>query len=205
MENDYKKLIFTLTIEKFITKVKTSEKKRAKYYSSFSGPGRVNKLPVRLEKKGNVKTDEKGFYLDEKGEKIVANTRTVGKEGYFTINGQILYVGSPWKRAAMKKTLEEFFIPIVENLPVFKGSIIIDSELHSINNHKLADLDNLGYIYGKVLVDTMVNLGKLVDDKVPYITGPPTAPTFFPVETEDDRKFVYKFYQDLRPEILKLQ
>lgn len=202
MEN--KKHIFTLEIPKFITKVKTAEKKAAKYYSSISGPRRVNKLPVRLEKKGNVKTDSKGFYLDENGERIVANTRTVGKESLFNINGQILYVGSPWKRAAMKKALEEFFIPIVEKLPVFKGSIMIDAELHHVCDYKLADLDNLGYIYGKVLVDTMVNLGKLVDDKVPYVTKPPTAFEFHPVQSEEDRKFVYKFYQDLRPEILQL-
>ena len=55
----------------------------------------------------------------------------------------------------------------------------------------------------KILL-SMTNLGKIVDDKVPYITKPCSAPLFCPVETEDERKFVYHFYQDLRPEILKL-
>lgn len=202
---EQKILLHTLEIPKYITKVKTANKKNPKYYANSPGRGRVNKLPVRLSKKGSVVVDNKGFYLDENGNKIIANTRTVGKEAFFNINGQILYVGSPWQRAAMKKTLEEFFIPIVETLPVFRGSIIIEAELHCPLSSHLADLDNLGYIYGKVFVDTMVNMGKLIDDKVPYVTKPPTAFFFHPVSSEDDRKFVYHFFQDSRPEILKLQ
>lgn len=199
MENS--KLLHTLEIPKYITQVKTANKKRPKYYANSPGVGRVNKLPVRLEKKGNVRVDAKGYYLDEDGNKIVSNTRTVGKEGFFTINSQILYVGDKWKRAAMKKTLEEFFLPYLEQVPVFKGSIIMTSELHSLSS---LDLDNFGYIYGKVLVDTLVNTGKLVDDKAPYVTQPPTAPLWFPVESDEDRKLVFHFYQDLRPEILNL-
>jgi len=201
---ELKKHLYTLEIPKYITQVKTAEKKMSKYYSSIAGRSRVKKLPVRLEKKGHVKTDKFGFYLDENGERIVANTKTVGKPNLFNINSQILYVGRPWQRVAMKNTLEEFFLPILEQVPIFTGSIIMESEIHTVVGSKQADLDNVGYIYGKVLTDTLVNTGKLFDDSVPYVTKPCSSPLFFPVDTLDERKMVYHFYQDLRPEILKL-
>lgn len=204
MKRDLIEHLYTLEIPKYITKVKTAEKKRPKYYSSVAGRGRVRKLPVRLEKKGNVRTDSFGFYLDENGERVVANTRTVGKEAFVNINAQVLYVGKPWQRVAIKEGLEEFFIPYIETLPKFTGSIIMESEIYTTVGHHKADLDNLGYMYGKVLTDTMVNMGKLKDDSVPYITKPCSSPLFHPVSSEDDRKLVYHFYQDLRPEILQL-
>lgn len=196
-----KKHLFTLEIPKYITKVKTSEKRLPKYYANSPGRQKVNKCPTKL---GNPQVDSKGFYLDKDGNKIVANARSVGTPRFITINAQVLYVGNSWGRVAIKNALEEFYTPLVETLPVFTGSIIMESEIHTIVGHSQADLDNLGYMYGKVLTDTMTNLGKIADDKVPYVTKPCSAPLFCPVEFEDERKFVYHFYQDLRPEILKL-
>lgn len=204
MKHDLIRHICSLEIPKYIRIVKTAEAKRPKYYSNKSGPGRVNKLPVRLEKSGEYTIDAKGFYLNKQGEKIVANTRTVGKPNTFNINGQILYVGKPWQRAAMKATLAEFFTPLIEELPKFEGSIITECDIYTTIGHKQADLDNLGYIYGKVLMDTIVNNGKLEDDCVPYVTKPPTAPLFHPVSNDEERRLVYHFYQDLRPEIIHL-
>jgi len=201
MSNNIIQHLYTLEIPKFITKVQSSEKRRAKYYSNKAGPGRVNKCPVRLK---NPILDDKGFYLDTEGAKILANIRSVGTPKFIPINGQILYVGKPWDRAKLKIALEEYFIPFVETLPIFTGSIIMETELHTTIGHDKGDLDNLGYMYGKVLTDTMVNMGKLYDDSVPYVTKPCSAPLFFPVNSDEDRKLVYHFFQDLRPEILKL-
>ena len=193
--------LFTLEIPRYMTKVKVSEKRLPKYYAQTPGRQKVNKCPARL---GTPKVDRQGYYLDEGGNRIVANSRSAGSPRFITINAQVLYVGNSWGRVAIKNALEKFYIPFVETLPVFTGSIIMESEIHTIVGHSQADLDNLGYVYGKVLADTMIKLGKIVDDKVPCITKPCSAPLFFPVSTEDEKKFVYHFYQDLRPEILRL-
>lgn len=195
------KHLYTLEIPKYITQVKTANSIRPKYYSNKAGVGRVNKLPKRLT---NYTIDNKGFYLDSEGNKVVANTRSVGKERFISINAQVLYVGKPWERVSIKNGLEEFYLNYIENIPVFTGSIIMESEMHTVIGHSQGDLDNLGYMYGKVFLDTLVNAGRLIDDKVPYITKPCSAPLFVPVKNTDDRKLVFHFYQDERPEILKL-
>jgi len=200
MDKNFKH-IYTLEIPKYITSVQTSKSIRPKYYSNVAGIGRVNKCPKKLE---GAQVDNKGFYLDKYGNKIIANTKSVGKARQVPINAQILYVGSTWNRVAIKNGLEEFFIDYIKDMPIFIGSIAMECEIHIITGHSQADLDNLGYMYGKVLTDTMVNMGRLVDDKVPYVTKPCSAPLFYPVDSFDDRKLVYHFYQDERPEILKL-
>jgi hypothetical protein len=200
MDKNFKH-IYTLEIPKYITSVQTSKVIRPKYYSNVAGTGRVNKCPKRL---GDAEVDAKGFYIDKNGNRIIANTRNVGKPRLVPINAQILYVGSKWNRAAIKNGLEEFYIDYIKDMPVFTGSIVMESEIHTVIGHDQGDLDNLGYMYGKVLLDTMVNMGRLVDDKVPYVTKPCSAPLFYPVDSTDDRKLIFHFYQDERPEILKL-
>ena len=125
-------------------------------------------------------------------------------EKFISINGNVLYEGKPWDRKKIKDGLEEFFTPFVATLPKLEGPIIMECELYAPLHYHLPDLNNFGYMYEKVLSDTMVNMGKLKDDCVPYITKPGCAPLFIPVESEEDRKLVYHIYQDLRPEILQL-
>jgi len=202
--NSLFKKVYTLELPQFVTHVVTSQKRRPKYYSSIAGVGRVNKLPKRLEKEGYT-VDKFGFYLNKQGERIVANTRSVGTPKQVAINAQVLYVGKPWERVAMKNCLEEFFTPYVKEMPVFNFPIAMDCELHTLATYHTADLNNTGYIYEKVLTDVMVKQGKIFDDSIPYVTKPGSSPLFIPVESEDQRKLVYHIYQDLRPEILQMK
>jgi hypothetical protein len=196
--------VYTLELPQFVTHVQTSNKRRPKYYSSIAGPGRVNKLPKRLEKEGFI-IDKFGYYVNNEGERVVANTRSVGTPKLVAINSQVLYVGKPWERVAMKNCLQEFFTPYVKDMPVFNYPIAMDCELHTIANYHTADLNNTGYIYEKVLTDVMVKEGKIFDDSIPYVTKPGSSPLFVPIEDEKNRKLVYHIYKDLRPEILQLK
>jgi hypothetical protein len=201
---EYFELVYTLEMEDYITHVQTSEKRRPKYYSSIAGRGRVNKLPKRLEKEGYT-VDKFGFYINKEKERVVANTRSVGTPKQISINSQVLYVGKPWERVAMKNALEEFFLPYVNEMPVFNFPIAMECELHINATYHTADLNNTGYIYEKVLTDVMVKQGKIFDDSIPYITKPGSSPLYVPIEEGEKRKLIYKIYKDKREEILQLK
>ena len=74
-------------------------------------------------------------------------------------------------------------------------------ELHDVIGRGDWDLDNRAWVYLKVFLDTLTSNGVIFDDSIKYITQMPN-PVFFPVETKEESKFVFKFYQDDRPEIL---
>lgn len=204
MNKDLFEKVYTLELPNYLNKIRTAKSIRAKYYSTIPGSGRVNKLPKRLEKEGYT-VDKFGFYLNKNNERVVANTKSVGAERFLTINSQILYVGKPWERMAMKNALEAYFIPFVKEMPVFDFPIAMDCELHTVATYHTQDLNNTGYIYEKVLTDVMVKEGKIKDDSVPYVTKPGSSPLFIPVRKEEDRKLVYHIYKDLREEILQLK
>lgn len=199
-----KDLKFSLVLDQYPTSAITSKAKRPKYYSTVAGRGRVKKLPKTLEKKG-YNIDLEDYYVDLNGERIVANSRTVGKPGSLPINAQIFYVGKPFQRMAIKNFLTEYLTPFVKDMPKIDYPLYIESEVHAPYEHRLMDMNNIGYVWDKILTDIMVTEGKLVDDDPLYVTRPGSAPMYVPVDKFEDRKIVFNFYQDNRPEILKLR
>jgi hypothetical protein len=64
-------------------------------------------------------------------------------------------------------------------------------------------MNNIGFAWEKILTDVMTENGIIVDDSPLYITKPGSAPLFCPIDNFEDRRIVFKFYKDLRPEIEK--
>lgn len=200
--------LYSLTIPKFLTSVILSQSRRAKYYSTTSGPGRTKKLPKTLERKGYT-VDIFGYYLDNSGNRVISNTRSVGKPRLLPINNQYIYSGkgSHHSRTAIVDGLKGFLTPYVQTMPVFKETelpLFIDCELHTSLSGQLPDGDNFGNIYGKVFSDCMVREGKIPDDSYLYITKPCNSPMLYPVKDMEDRKLVYHFYHDNRKEVQQL-
>lgn len=195
-----KEFKFELVLDNYPLTAISSNSKRPKYYSSTPGRGRVNKLPKKMGKEG-YSIDIEGYYLDKTMQRVVANTKTVGKPGTIPINAQVFYVGKPFQRMIIKNFVQEYLDPFVALMPVIDYPLYMESEVHAMYQHRLPDMNNIGYVWDKILTDVMVKHGKIVDDSPLYLTRPGSAPLYYPVETEEERKIVIRFYKDLRPEI----
>ena len=195
-----KEFKFELVLDNYPLTAISSNSKRPKYYSSTPGRGRVNKLPKKMEKEG-YSIDIEGYYLDKTMQRVVANTKTVGKPGTIPINAQVFYVGKPFQRMIIKNFVQEYLDPFVAQMPVIDYPLYMESEIHAMYQHRLPDMNNIGYVWDKILTDVMVKHGKIVDDSPLYLTRPGSAPLYCPVETEEERKIVIRFYKDLRSEI----
>ena len=195
-----KEFKFELVLDNYPLTAISSNSKRPKYYSSTPGRGRVNKLPKKMEKEG-YSIDIEGYYLDKTMQRVVANTKTVGKPGTIPINAQVFYVGKPFQRMIIKNFVQEYLDPFVAQMPVIDYPLYMESEVHAMYQHRLPDMNNIGYVWDKILTDVMVKHGKIVDDSPLYLTRPGSAPLYCPVETDEERKIVIRFYKDLRSEI----
>lgn len=195
-----KEIKFQLVLEQYPTSAIISKSKRPKYYSSKPGRGRVNKLPKAMEKEGYT-IDIEGYYLNLQGERVISNTRTVGKPGTIPINAQVFYVGKPFQRMAIKNFVQEYLLPYVQEMEVIDYPVYIESEVHAVYEHRLPDMNNIGYVWDKILTDVMVDQGIIFDDSPLYITRPGSAPIYVPIDNPEDRKIVFRFYHDKRKEI----
>ena len=197
-----KEFKFELVINEYPINAIVSKSKNPKYYSNKPGRGRKHMLPKKLEKEGYT-IDLDGFYLNLNGERVISNTRTVGKPGTIPINAQIFYVGKPFQRMAVKNFLKALLTPLVVSMEKIDYPLIIKSEVYAPYEHKLPDMNNIGYAWEKILTDVMVENNILVDDDPLYVTHPGSAPLYTPIDNFKDRKLVFKFYHDKRIEIAK--
>lgn len=195
-----KEFKFELIIPDYPISAVVSKATRPKYYSVTPGRGRVKKLPKALEKAGYT-IDLDNFYLDKNGERVISNTKKVGKPGTIPINAQVFYVGKPFQRMAIKNFLTSYLTPFVQKMSKIDYPVYIESEIHAPYEHRLMDMNNIGYVWDKILTDIMVTEKVLFDDDPLYITRPGSAPLFCPVDNFEDRKIVFKFYKDTRKEI----
>lgn len=195
-----KEIKFQLVLEQYPTSAIVSKSRRPKYYSSKPGRGRVNKLPKKMEKEGYT-IDIEGYYLNLQGERVISNTGTVGKPGTIPINAQVFYVGKPFQRMAIKNFVQEYLLPYVQQMEVIDYPVYMESEVHAVYEHRLPDMNNIGYVWDKILTDVMVAEGIIFDDSPLYITKPGSAPLYVPIDNPENRKIVFRFYHDKRKEI----
>lgn len=197
--------LFSIVCKEYPIRVQMSRQTRPKYYSLRKGIGRVAKLPKRYKDK--VEIDKDGYFIFE-GERIVANSRSVGKPKYLPINNQYIYAGkgAHFTRTAIVNCLKEYFTPIVKEIPFVKDKIlIVDCELHSEYNYYLPDMDNIGSIYWKVFSDTMVKEEVIEDDSALFISKPGCSPRFYPIANLDDRQLIFHFFEDTNRSNVKLR
>lgn len=190
-----RELILEIEIPHFITKVMLSKQRRATYYKK-----KDKNIPKKhLGKKFN----KQGFMIDTFGNRIIKNSRSVGTPRYKKINGQEFYKGadSHHIRAKVVNELKKFYSETLKNVkPITQFPIQIEWEHHELIGVGNWDLDNL-WIYNKCFQDALIDNNVIPEDNVMFITKA-AAPEIFPVETEEERKIIFKVYLDKRDVIL---
>lgn len=199
-------LLAEITIPRYLTRIEVSKKRRPKYYKKGS------KIPPTYLKRYSF--NRKGYLVDSKGNKIIKNKRSVGKPKYETLSGNRLLsgYGSHHIRANIVTGLKNFYRPFVqkyikEHGPIIKFPLRVEWEVHTtVEEEPNWDASNL-FFYYKYFEDCLFEnkknaqlLSLIPDDNVKYITKSPGA-TIIPIERWEDRKFVFKFYHDDRPEL----
>lgn len=159
------KVLSSITIPEYITHVKLAEKRNPKYYL------RGTAIPKKYRHLKNY--DSKHRLLDENGELVIANPRTVGTPRLKKINGQLIYSSqNVHLRSKIKSQMHDFFhLPIlgmkqVTNFPV---KLVLQFGYNDPTNKP--DIDNQSWIYVKAILDTMVKAGVIPDDTLEFVRG----------------------------------
>lgn len=210
-------LLRTIEIPQYIREVEMSKSRSAKYFIKEElgkkiiplkyQNGNYMWLQDKVQRKG--KSVLKTFLVNaETLEKIVANSRTVGKPKMKTINSQDIYSGRirEFAKEKMKKAIKQSYEKHLLNIPKldisdFPIRILVKLyDTYEIENKLNWDVGNRFWIYGKCFEDCLTDFGIIPDDHRGLITQPPT-PLFTPVEKTTDRKLIFLLYKDTRDEI----
>jgi hypothetical protein len=156
--------LFELNIPDYITHVQLSQHRRTKYYK------RGDKIPLKHQ---TCTYNKKGILVDSKGEQVVKNPRVAGTPGWKKINGQTFYqgTGNPILRAKIIGAMKDFFRPYFDDIrPIAKDNLPITLELEIHDNPADEfDIDNLSWVYNKVILDVMTEKKIIPDDNVNYV------------------------------------
>jgi hypothetical protein len=144
--------------------------------------------------------------VNQLGEPIVANPRTAGTPKFKKINGQELYAGNipPILRSIMIGQMKDFFRPYFMSVfPIQDNQfpILVELEIHAPVGDNNFDIDNLAWVYTKVILDILVETEVIPDDKAVYVNKSGGC-QYFPVETDDDRKMVVIIRENRNPKSL---
>jgi len=191
----------TVVIEKYVTKVKISEKRRPVYYV------KGGKIPIIYKRNPNrFIFKEKKFskhtqllLYDNKEKKfVVKNERVLDKPRTITIGGNLLYAGMH-ERVRMKimSAIKDDFRRYIQYLkPIEKFPVQINAKIYAIPGLRNWDLDNL-WIYIKAFQDLLIEYNIVPDDSVRFITKP-AGFEFTPVSQLKDRKMIFTIKKDER-------
>lgn len=171
-------MVYKEIIIPYIDKLLISKKMNPKYYSYLKGVGR-KKIEVggRIDTKvikGLYTIDSKSYILDETGNKIVSNIRTVGKPRYWVVNNQDLYNGKVNKfgrNVRMNQLKEEIYRAIINTniqISTFED-FPIKIELFIYTQTMSVDVDNKGVCYHKAFQDLLTSLQLIPDDGGEYL------------------------------------
>jgi len=157
-------VLFEVNIPDYITHVQLSEHRRTKYY------GKEDKIPVKHN--SNV-FDKKGRLLGPDGNPVVKNPRVAGTPSWKKINGQEFYKGTsnPIIRSKVIGAMKDFFRPYFNDIPPLQADqmpVTVELELHD-NPVDEFDIDNLAWVYTKVILDVMAEKKIIPDDNVNFV------------------------------------
>ena len=195
--------LLLIEIPGYITHVELSKSRRKKYFTP------EDKLPIKYktERFGFVK----GKLVDlETKQVVVKNPKVAGTPKMKKINGQDFYSGNviPQVRAKMIAEMKKFFTEHFEGIPAIpmdEFPVEMEIEIHYAMKNDLFDVDNLGWVYTKVIQDVLKDTGIIPDDDVRYIRKSGGC-QFVPVDSEDDRKIVIKISKNVyRPQTIGVE
>jgi hypothetical protein len=198
---------YVITIPDYIEKVKISDKRRAKFF------GVNDDLPKKYQTE-QYTWDSTGSVLIDKetGKKAIKNSVSAGKERFWKINGQDLWSGmDPHLRSKVAKEMKMYFYEYFRGLTI--DSFPIGVELTFYDKENILDIDNLSYIYTKVILDAMC--GNVVfrpievDGKTQHVPDYQEYPQIIPNDNvqfvnhiasdyviSDERKLIIKIFKN---------
>jgi len=191
-----------------LTQVQTSKAVRPVYYSVRRK--KKYKIGVRLQKKIDdgiytipEKGKDRGFVLDENGNRIVANKRTAGKPRMHTVAGNEFVTGFAnfGHRNSVVSAIKATLLPFMEDqlvrfekYPLYINWYMVDN----FDNNKISfDLSNM-WFWNKYMEDNLSDLGFIPDDEWKWITKSGSTPIVHHNPNLKHRCFVWKFYHDDR-------
>jgi hypothetical protein len=186
--------VWKVVIPNFENKVPVSKRRRAKYFNKKKV--KVTDLPNKHQKyisTGKYLWDKKGYLVDDKGNRVLANPLVAGKPKFWTINGQRIYDGSLnyHVRAFVARWVHSYLKPYIEELPTFKlkeGEYLrVWIDLYKPGENQNWDCDNL-WPWTKWFMDTLVECGKVPDDSIEFVRS---CGQISYVESVDERKLVF--------------
>lgn len=93
----------------------------------------------------------------------------IGNKTYY-LTAQIFYAGVHFSvRKRIVDNCKWFLVNYLKKFPKYTVPVAITIEIHN-KNTGVQDIDNKGYFWGKVALDQLVHMKKLVDDNVKYVT-----------------------------------
>lgn len=184
--------LLLIEIPGYITHVELSKSRRKKYFTP------EDKLPLKYQKETFGFVKGKLVNLETK-EVVIKNPKVAGTPKLKKINGQDFYSGNviPQVRAKIIAEMKRFFSQHLEGIPpIEEFPVEMEIEIHYVVKHDLFDVDNLGWVYTKVIQDVLKDTGIIPDDDVRYIRKSGGC-QFVPVASEDDRKIVIKISKNI--------
>jgi hypothetical protein len=153
-------------------KVQVSKKRNKQYWK------KTDKLTLTMErhlKKNLIFLHRDGYYRDSISKtKIWKNTKSAGTPGYLSINAQHIYNSnmSQIMRSSYIKRIKSVIRPFlvgIQPVDISDFPVQLTGKLYCPSGAANWDLDNLAYIYSKVIQDLLVELRIIPDDSIRYI------------------------------------
>lgn len=208
LKENEKEFICEVEIPLFVESVRVSEKRRKTYYSKSS----KKKIPKRYQSSNyeyKPKGKDKQLYLFDSSTKefVISNPKSHGTPRKYFIRGNDFYSGNinEFTRIKVAEKIKEQFYEYIKDLEFSKKlPIVIECGIYYPLTPREWDIDNKVWIYNKCLQDLLVSSGVIEEDNRLFITQS-AGGTYFPVDSIEDRKLVYRFSYDLRMELQQLR
>lgn len=178
--------LLKIEIPQYITHVRLSKSRRAKYYT-------VNmrrKLPKKY-KNANYGYNSKGVLINLlTKEPVIANPKTVGTPREKKINGQEIYSGNvpPTIRSIIVREMKQFYKQFIPSTHKIREKCKIKLEIFNAIGVGNQDLDNMSWIILKVVQDVLVEKQVLPEDNILVVDN--LEIQFHPIDSEENRKLV---------------
>lgn len=193
--------MFRVEIPKYINEIKLASKRMKKTWKQ-SKVTAEKPLPLKYQTDRYIWKNGKLWDTVEK-DFVAKNSKTVGTPRYLGISGNtIMRQMEEHVRMKIVNQVKASFKPYLRDLPrPLPTPLMMHIELYAPLGYGNWDLDNL-WIYHKCMQDLLQDEGYLPDDTVQFITGA-SGILYTPVKSEEERKMVFIFQKDNRPEILE--
>tara|TARA_R100001463_G_scaffold23551_2_gene56415 strand:- start:25833 stop:26417 length:585 start_codon:yes stop_codon:yes gene_type:complete len=185
----------TVTIPNWEASYLKSENTRAKYWLWKDREKLPKKYSTQLSPSPLIK-GTKAYCADIEGNRFVKNTKKVGTQNRWILNGQDLYNATlNWRlRKSIAKYYHEYFSRFIQEqltpITIPEGKFLsIGCDIYEVKRGNMPDISNM-WLLEKFFEDALQECGIIPDDNSDYVIESGRKRYHF-VETADDRKLVF--------------